>query len=530
MPSAAVKYHIFSEKNFQGLVYCDYCEKLLWGLARQGLHCTGCGYNCHTACSDMVIQCRPTRRLSPDSLSVTDSEAESVSKYSLPSHTNRSSLNYNTDDNNSNASSSRKRKTSDIILPPPSSLTRSLSSSKIEEPLKSPSFSGTTFNNGSNSEQLLGSQRNKTTLNKSYRKSIKQQLQKHQLIKNSDLDLLSPNATAKAFTRLVARSKAFFYIGMSIYDVYSWKNRANSTLVSLFWICSCFNSRTVLLIPPLLIWLLYNQTGIIRSQQDASQVLLPRFDESTPEYYTNLESMQYAFIFFIRLYDNLAYHLQHVHLNRTTYKVLFASSLCTSFIFYYMGRWLVMIAGLMVLLNKTWFGSFIEAMLQFLMEVVQTAVDIFQKIKSSKKAAVERKPIHVSVYENQRWWAGTGYTSQLLRSERSAWSNITGLEPLPSKEEMPSPALYTWADDDTDWHLDTTGPWTDDVLEIECDENGWVYTDHHWANPRGRQEIAKGRAAVIANSHHSDTSKALTRRRRWYRKAVPIVTADKKIE
>lgn len=53
-----------------------------------------------------------------------------------------------------------------------------------------------------------------------------------------------------------------------------------------------------------------------------------------------------------------------------------------------------------------------------------------------------------------------------MRSERSAWSNITGLEPLPSKEEMPSPAHYAWADDDPEWHLDTTGPWTDDALEI----------------------------------------------------------------
>jgi hypothetical protein len=31
---------------------------------------------------------------------------------------------------------------------------------------------------------------------------------------------------------------------------------------------------------------------------------------------------------------------------------------------------------------------------------------------------------------------------------------------------MPPPAHYTWADDDTEWHLDTTGPWTDDALDI----------------------------------------------------------------
>lgn len=37
---------------------------------------------------------------------------------------------------------------------------------------------------------------------------------------------------------------------------------------------------------------------------------------------------------------------------------------------------------------------------------------------------------------------------------------------------MPSPTHYTWASDD-DWHLDTTGPWVDDALEI-----GNLYTSH----------------------------------------------------
>jgi hypothetical protein len=40
--------------------------------------------------------------------------------------------------------------------------------------------------------------------------------------------------------------------------------------------------------------------------------------------------------------------------------------------------------------------------------------------------------------------------------------------------------------------------------------------------------MTKGRATVIANGHNNETSKALTRRRRWYRKAFPIVVSDKK--
>ncbi|KAG2229219.1 hypothetical protein INT48_001887 [Thamnidium elegans] len=393
----------FEKKTFQGLVYCDYCGKLLWGIARQGVHCTECGYNCHTSCSDLVIQCRQPRRLSPDSLSVTDSEPESLSKY-------RTSYDRHLDDTNSSThSSTRKPRKLDT-----SDLTRSHSSSKLLEDalLKSPTTTTT------------------SNKNKAFRKSLKHQLQQH-----NDSNM-SPHATAKAFTRLVARSKAFFYVAKFIYDIYSWKNKFFSVLVCLFWMATC--------------------------------------------------------------------------------------------LIYVCGTWFMMAIGLMVLINKTWVGSLIEIVLQFLVEFLQTCVDLVQRLFKTETKSVLH-PIQVSVYENQRWWAGNGYTSQLLRSERSGWSNITGLEPLPSKEEMPSPTHYVWADDDQ-WHLDTTGPWADDALEIvflyfnhtliECDENGWVYSDHRWQNGRSRPESITGRAAAIGQN---DGSRALTRRRRWYRKANPII-------
>lgn len=62
---------------------------------------------------------------------------------------------------------------------------------------------------------------------------------------------------------------------------------------------------------------------------------------------------------------------------------------------------------------------------------------------------------------------------------------------------------------------------------IECDEHGWVYTDHRWSNPKSRPESITGRAAAIANGH-GDSSRALTRRRRWYRTANPIINNNKK--
>ncbi|KAI7903322.1 uncharacterized protein BX663DRAFT_508218 [Cokeromyces recurvatus] len=424
MSSNTVKYHIFEEKNFQGLVYCDYCGKLLWGLTRQGVQCTECGYSCHVHCSDMVIQCRIPRRLSPDSLSVTDSEAESVvSKYSQRNSLERFNSTSSIED-------SRSRKKS------------------IEEPVKSPIFSNTT-------KEL-----SRTLKIESYRKSLKQRLQKNN---NSDMIEISPHSTAKVFTRFVARSRAFFWIGQWWYDIYNWKNKWHSFIVCIIWVCSCLYPYTILLIPPLLVWRLYWSIGL-EEQQNVSQILFPRYEEHSSEYYTNLQNMHYTFVFLIRLYDNLSYHMQHIQLTSTSYKLMLLISLLISVMLAFAGRFLVITVGLVILLNKTWIGTAIEIILCNLIELVQKVCYLYQVSRGTKSVMSERKWIEVSVYENQRWWAGTGYTSQLLRSERSAWSNICGSEPLLPKDEMLPPKNYTW--EENGWQLDITGPWTDDALGI----------------------------------------------------------------
>ncbi|KAI8991738.1 hypothetical protein BDF20DRAFT_846156 [Mycotypha africana] len=544
MTFTSIKYHAFTEKEFQGLVYCDYCGKLLWGSAIQTVQCTECGYNCHSTCSDMVVQCRPLRRYSPDSLSFTDSEVESVSKHSYSNYYGgRSSFDrYNSADETNSLHSAtsgsgvvnRKYRTFSTETPPPALHTRTSSytnNCKSEEPLKSPTISSTTstgyynlignsnnnyYVNQQQQQPFLGrndsgsvngkkpSSASSSTIvvNKAYRITLKQQLQKQQQKSsalrstmsnnnnNKEEEILSPRATAKLFTRLVARSKVFFFLMHSIRDIYMWKNKQKSTFICIIWICLCLDTRTLYIIPLLIIYSIHSFTGINSnnpSNTNIAQVLLPRFDENTPEYYRNMEHMQHAFLFLIRLYDNLAYHLQHVSLNKATYRILFLSSLFISCLFAYLGRWLILTIGLVIMLNQTCIGRLFELVfIQFLMMgLLQFIFGLMQKIqrkrllratvtvdiKNRKTAetnnnSIQRRPMEVSLYENQRWWAGVGYTSQLLRLERSAWSNITGTEPLPTKEDMPPPTNYEWDHNDNGWQLDTTGPWIDEALEI----------------------------------------------------------------
>lgn len=54
-----VRNHPFRLKTFTSMCWCDVCRKPLWGVVRQGLQCTACGYNTHRMCLDTVPQCTP---------------------------------------------------------------------------------------------------------------------------------------------------------------------------------------------------------------------------------------------------------------------------------------------------------------------------------------------------------------------------------------------------------------------------------------------------------------------------------------
>lgn len=54
-------------------------------------------------------------------------------------------------------------------------------------------------------------------------------------------------------------------------------------------------------------------------------------------------------------------------------------------------------------------------------------------------------------------------------------------------------------------------------MTVDCDQDGWVYSDHKWSNPVGASELHKA-----GTNGQIDNTKTLTRRRRWYRKAIPI--------
>ena len=236
----------------------------------------------------MVVQCRPPRRISPDSLSVTDSEAESLSKYNsprgslhqddllhhhYPQHHHTNSIHSVTSINNNNNNSNNRKRT------PPA-----IETDSIGEVLRSPTFSTASTpiindhinnhinnNNNNNSPSNLHNNNNYSSNNnstssphrpsptgstsvKAYRKSLKQHVQNtiiqavpvsSKIVSSSNnnnqngLSVLNPQTTAKSFSRVVARSRAIYNITEWIYDIYAWKHTLSSVSCVTLWIVLC---------------------------------------------------------------------------------------------------------------------------------------------------------------------------------------------------------------------------------------------------------------------------------------------------
>ncbi|CAO3624911.1 unnamed protein product [Cunninghamella echinulata] len=118
------------------------------------------------------------------------------------------------------------------------------------------------------------------------------------------------------------------------------------------------------------------------------------------------------------------------------------------------------------------------------------------------------------VYENQRWWLGANWTTNMLNTERNAWTD-NQLVSITSKEGFQLPEatekitylgpnknikqatrkVWSWADND--WWVDMTGE-----LDGLIDHNGWEYGNNAWQNFTG-----------------IPTMQTFTRRRRWCRRA-----------
>ncbi|RUS31019.1 integral peroxisomal membrane peroxin-domain-containing protein [Jimgerdemannia flammicorona] len=621
--------HKWEEKSFQALTYCDYCSKLLWGLARQGFQCEVCGLTCHGKCQDLSGSChgspntdtlathgrpfrddtssagsgrssdrdrdsprrkhgfaedlhRARRQASIESLhhqarggssTAANRPPPPIHSDSDPPRARRSlSISYNSADPSIPAPhASHTQPTLGGPAPSPVvSVSTPLPHAPPAKSLLSPTgfgpgsgsgsgpLTGTMTGIGGTSGAILGG----GLPNKSHRQAIKQHIQ--DLVISTAVSVstgsgvppdtkepgLAPQTTAKNFSRFVSRCGVIFEVKEYVLSILNWENPADTTVAMVGWILICFYPKLLLLIPQLVI-LNIIITNFYKKKSDTflapatgptplnsvasptspslkrglpltnlAATLFPTFDEASPEYLKNMQNIQNMMGEFADGYDAVVFHSRHFNWSAEggdetlhILQFLLAALAALSVVMWWVPWNLVFaVAGAGMFLGNTQFCKQLgRQALPVLLENGQTVLDkvngllkvLEEKIKKQNSVNV------VSVFENQRWWAGSGFTPQLLRNERGPWSDISGTRTLPAKEDQPAPAGHAWVDGE--WTLDETGPWTDEgtgvTTLVEPDEGGWVYTDHRWENPKR------------ADAKEKDSGRSLTRRRRWVRRA-----------
>ncbi|KAJ3323366.1 hypothetical protein HDV06_001886 [Boothiomyces sp. JEL0866] len=455
--------HNFVLTSYSKPTYCDLCSKFIWGLAKQGCKCTGCGYNTHKKCKDLVMTpCHPIERLRPSSPT-----------------SSRSSL-----DRRSSVSEKTEMKRSNSIP------------SRPQSPVKKESSLIT--------ELFAESQVQARKLGKVFEEA-NPSLSIGQFLKNNN--------------RFVARQGPLIWINQAVINLLTWKSVPHTLIFILCYIIICLHPILIPILPQLaLIYLMvkfyhYRADNIMNGHPLPKPHITgtaPKLSPNAQELKEALQNIQNTMAHVSDAYDagyNLyrAIDWSNPEQTQEVLKITVASAIGTIAVVSIIPLNLIaLFAGLGIFVaNTAIFKAASSTLAPVIVEKLGRRLDHARKLIMEAKAKGEDPIIDISLYENQRWWAGVGWVSALLQNERKAWSDGTGTITLPSKDNYELPAVedftdlaavksgkFEWIDED--WELDTK--WT------ETDEQGWVYTNQSWGNPKPNRILG-----------------SFTRRRKWVR-------------
>ncbi|KAI8645671.1 integral peroxisomal membrane peroxin-domain-containing protein [Parasitella parasitica] len=488
--------HLFKEKTYTHLTYCDACKQLLWGVRKQGFQCRGCGYNCHRKCQAAAGKC--SRAVAQGFLEDADHKSDSRAESYLRQLSQKSTANDRRSSTASSTTTTSPKHTSDG------------STSVYQSAFKHVKAIAT-------SDKLQNILAEAAT--------TQQMPVNAYLAKQAPLN---PQITARNFTRFVSRCGPVFAFRDELLLLLSWENRVD-TLVSLIIYCIvCLHPKMIFLAPQTILFYFIlssypkrrasshvnskdktKQTKVDkqpsvdkfhkRPQYDTptlfpfnlSTLFQPASDES-PEYLRNLQNIQNTMGEFSDMYDLIMSQINQLNWSseEKTMRILqliIVSSILVSLALFIIPIKLIFFSfGLLVYGLNTRFAKYIineikPYMVQFgkrkSMDLVEWYVDL------EKRLEIQDQLQEISVFENQRWWPRRGYLHEMVEDERSPWSDFTGSVYMPIITEIPAPKGYQWKET-SEWTLDTVGPWIDTYLEIEIavkpDEDGWIYSDDNW--------------------------------------------------
>ncbi|ORY46870.1 hypothetical protein BCR33DRAFT_715283 [Rhizoclosmatium globosum] len=433
--------HVFVAHNYTAPTYCHHCDGFLWGLVAQGLKCSTCGLDVHVACRDSLAkECR--------------SRARTLS--------NRGSV--------------------DLPPQPPPQPQPSL----IDDFVAQAHISS------------LSRERSRKA-------------------SNPPLDLVY--TTPKNMVGFVTRLTPIVIVFEVTTDILTWKDVPTSMLALIVSIALCFYPHILTIVPHGCILYIVVSSYFEKAKYELALKNKPQASASTSEgsvaapadattattsttplvysatYLRNLQFIQNQMGLFVNGYDAVESGLRQLQLYSDQHPFQCIDCVLCSLRFICLGAVLLAFS-----INTIFFQAFITTIPTALLKNLLTRVDVIREGIQAASAAPGGSIVVVTIWENQRWWAGLGWIPHLFRSERAPWSDETGNITRPSKESYalppPSNGVGSWSWVDLEWTLDFD--WA--IAGVDQKE-GWQYSDHAWEN--GRAKCGVG---------------SVTRRRAWMRR------------
>ncbi|CAG8717197.1 11958_t:CDS:2 [Funneliformis caledonium] len=285
--------HDFEETTFSKPTYCDNCNKLLWGLIKQGVCCRVCGYVSHNSCQELSSKyCRKSEtpfHSNSDSLAasrtipskkvkrVSESiKSEPIIHQNEPipiqrtrsNHLTSESLNVAFDKNQKeeNSSQEQEHNLSGKILRRSNSAdsianfsSNSPSKSKVHKPLQSYATLPN-INSSSKSTQFAAPRAAKpiSPTKSSFDTKVIQDLIVSSMINISNSSKSQPdsahpplnlNTTTNNFRKFVQKCGFIFELQNAVEDLIMWKNTPNTLLAMVIFVYVCLYPQLLILLP-----------------------------------------------------------------------------------------------------------------------------------------------------------------------------------------------------------------------------------------------------------------------------------------
>ncbi|KAI8143926.1 integral peroxisomal membrane peroxin-domain-containing protein [Fennellomyces sp. T-0311] len=427
--------HSFKRTTFTRPTHCQHCNKLLWGLARQGLKCSECHYIVHDRCRDNA----------PSKCGALQTPAEQSLFY-------------------------LQQKCGDSA--------ESITSKACKDTREPPSW-----------ENILKS------LEELVVAAVLDQSSTCEYLSNSPP--LHPQTTTRNFSRFIKRIGTFFEMRDSVVRLVCWEDSMNTWIAITSYTILCLYPKLLLVVPQfvLLYFLASNRihppseidspiaqrhsTGpnkkstTFASTFNAGLALLSNMDnKDAPEYTRNLQNIQNMMGEYSDIYDAIAQsfrtHASDEQSRLIAIQVVVISTVLTiPLMFLASFNHMLLVIGLAIfIVNSRFAKAWMRVKDCYHDPIEDLSVATLQLIQDLYKREPSEEHHTLSIFQNQRKW-GSEFLPKLKTTDKiELWSNLSGAISVPEPANIDPPEGYRWVEG-SKWAVDQTGPWQDDFLQIE---------------------------------------------------------------